>query len=432
MTAHVIVERREIDAPPGNPFRQVGDPSCTTDPDTCCQGSGSSSSSGKGNCLPPGQALQVEKTTYAFPAGSRLIRRYCEMGKLCCPGSGSASGGKIQTTCCPNPVPATLTLTVSGGCLSGAYPVSYDAGLGVWRWTGSVAGQSVEIRLACVQPENQWFVSIACNGVTIFSTFLAAEQCDPLVLTGSSTTTAASPCCAAGTSLNVNVSEGGADASTGCLVLLQLEEWELPPGSKVSHPFCETDPACCSNDDDTPPICEGEHAPPCEVKLPRHLYVTFLNVTGPIQPYLEGFVLPIYSFPPGIGVWSEDIYACGLSETTSNTSVFRQIICHVPATATAENVAFFLSVCRRHDHLEWRAQSTIQRVKPSPIKPDTCVQLQAIDDVACQPGGASSSTMTENTPCNRPVLLFFPGVAFTASGANPPYPSFTADVVVFE
>lgn len=108
------------------------------------------------------------------------------------PGGG---GGGITTTCCPlDPVPTTVTATVTGGGLcNGSYPITYSSGTGNWSYSGIFGtchpALSTSIVLNCSGSPAAWTLntvaaitnytptSLVCNPLEIIFTNVDLTAC---------------------------------------------------------------------------------------------------------------------------------------------------------------------------------------------------------------------------------------------------------------
>ncbi len=112
-------------------------------------------------------------------------------------GSGSGSAGQVAVPCCVNTIPATLTLTISGG--GGSFPMLWD-GLG-WS-TGLVAVSgcgTIDLRLSCVgsSPGGLTFGNTSGSQTCLvaFDAESYSQKCSSLVVSTNGTFTGVSCVC---------------------------------------------------------------------------------------------------------------------------------------------------------------------------------------------------------------------------------------------
>lgn len=87
----------------------------------------------------------------------------------------------VPTPCCPNPVATSLRLTISGSCLAGTYPLTYDPAFHLWYFDGTVCGiGATYFRLAC-EGDNLWHMD--SNALALGNVTLTTVACDSLHLT---------------------------------------------------------------------------------------------------------------------------------------------------------------------------------------------------------------------------------------------------------
>lgn len=106
-----------------------------------------------------------------------------------CPGSGGGGPGLVLTSCCPNGLPTVIPLNIVGGSFAGVYQLA-NAGDGIathWYWTGTVAGHTLTITLACAGSGCSGFtLLVVWNATTYFNSQApdAGCNCDCLTWTG--------------------------------------------------------------------------------------------------------------------------------------------------------------------------------------------------------------------------------------------------------
>lgn len=126
---------------------------------------------------------KVQRQKVKFPSAWLEGDAECTTNRTDCCGDG----GTVTVTCCTNPLPKTLYLTltaVSGcSCLDGvSIPLVWD---GSSFWVGSgwpTSCNTIEsVSLSCVL--SNWQLTIKCNGLSPTSHNPDATACDPLLLT---------------------------------------------------------------------------------------------------------------------------------------------------------------------------------------------------------------------------------------------------------
>lgn len=121
-------------------------------------------------------------------------------------GSGESSGPPVLVDCCPDPVAADLSLTLSStcACMNGVVHLVYGADGGAW-WSAvlSCGANTIRLRFAC--GGLGWQLAYDCNFGAPESSFASSVVCDPFAVSGTLNVSAESVCCSPGDSVTWSV-----------------------------------------------------------------------------------------------------------------------------------------------------------------------------------------------------------------------------------
>jgi hypothetical protein len=134
-------------------------------------------------CLYPGTNGQHYTLATIWHSPGRFVRRFLhrKMGyqivappRVPCGPCGAGGPGSVTLPCCPNPLPQTLHVTLTGA-LSGSYALAWD---GAHTWTNTnvtgCGGSLVSVGLSCAA--GSWSLTIGAAGAS------GSGTCNPLSL----------------------------------------------------------------------------------------------------------------------------------------------------------------------------------------------------------------------------------------------------------